>query len=170
MNPEAFESFYADTSQQLLTYLLRICNDRETAEDILQESYLRFLQKPPVGRAPEQKKSYLYTIATRLNLDRIKQTKRRQTNLQTLLSQKEIMEHENQMQGSLHIDMTSVFNRLKTRERALLWLAYVEEQPHRAIAEILAVREESVKVLLFRARGKLAKILKKYKIDDEVIL
>ena len=68
MDHAAFEKFYAETATRLWAYLLRICNNRESARDILQESYLRFLQRPPRGTAPEQLKSYLYTIATRLHL------------------------------------------------------------------------------------------------------
>jgi RNA polymerase sigma-70 factor (ECF subfamily) len=168
MSHAAFESFYAETSTQLWTYLLRICDDRETAKDILQESYLRFLQKPPASETDAQMKSYLYTIATRLNLDRIKQTRRRRTGLKTLFRQTEDAGGDLKLEEGVHIDLASVFNRLKTRERALLWLAYVEEQPHRAIAEILDMREKSVKVVLFRARRKLAEILKKLEIDKEV--
>jgi len=38
----------------------------------------------------------------------------------------------------------------------MLWLAYVEQASHREIASALAVKEGSVRVLLSRARQKLA--------------
>ena len=68
----------------------------------------------------------------------------------------------------LQTDMARVFSELKQQERALLWLAYIEEQPHRNIAEILSLNEKSVRVVLFRARKKLAKILSRKGIDIEV--
>jgi RNA polymerase sigma factor (sigma-70 family) len=57
--------------------------------------------------------------------------------------------------------MTRVFNELKPRERALLWLAHVEEADHEDIAEAVGVKVKSVKVLLFRARKRLGELLRK---------
>jgi RNA polymerase sigma-70 factor (ECF subfamily) len=50
-------------------------------------------------------------------------------------------------------------SRLKPRERAMLWLAYAEGASHREIAEALGLRTASLKILLFRARKKLADLL-----------
>ena len=52
-----------------------------------------------------------------------------------------------------------VFDQLKTQEQTLLWLAYVEGFDHREIAVALDLKEKSVRVLLFRARKKLAGML-----------
>jgi RNA polymerase sigma-70 factor, ECF subfamily len=48
---------------------------------------------------------------------------------------------------------------LKPRERALLWLAYAQGSSHREIAASLGVRAGSIKLLLFRARRRLAALL-----------
>jgi RNA polymerase sigma-70 factor (ECF subfamily) len=50
--------------------------------------------------------------------------------------------------------------RLRPRERALLWLAYGVGQPHTEIAGTLGLTTGSVKPLLFRARRKLAALLR----------
>jgi RNA polymerase sigma-70 factor (ECF subfamily) len=47
------------------------------------------------------------------------------------------------------------FAALKPRERALLWLAYVEGESHEDIAHALGLSRGSIKVLLSRARGRL---------------
>jgi len=169
MTHEAFNHFHAETADKLWAYLLRICDNREIAKDILQESYLRFLQKPPADTEFAQMKSYLYTIATRFNLDRIKTVNRRREKLRAAFENNGLSGRNEMPIEYIQVDMEIIFARLKSRERALLWLAYVEEQPHRAIANILGMREKSVKVLLFRARRKLAKILKKHKLDEGVL-
>jgi RNA polymerase sigma-70 factor (ECF subfamily) len=51
-------------------------------------------------------------------------------------------------------------SRLRPRERALLWLAYAQGHAHTEIAETLGVKTASVKLLLFRARRKLAGLLR----------
>ena len=48
---------------------------------------------------------------------------------------------------------------LKPRERAMLWLAYTEGSTHREIADTLGLTPRSVKLLLFRARRRLAGLL-----------
>ena len=65
-------------------------------------------------------------------------------------------------------DLKKVFRTLKGRQKALLWLAYVEGLGHREIADILGLREQSVRVLLFRARRKLADLLTKRGLGPEV--
>ena len=53
-------------------------------------------------------------------------------------------------------DLRRAMSRLKPRERELLWLAYAQGSSHREIAACLGLRTGSVKLLLFRARRRLA--------------
>lgn len=55
-----------------------------------------------------------------------------------------------------HVDMSRAMDRLRVQERTMLWLAYVEQASHREIAAALDLKEGSVRVLLSRARRKLA--------------
>ncbi|MEJ7577006.1 MAG: sigma-70 region 4 domain-containing protein [Pyrinomonadaceae bacterium] len=72
--------------------------------------------------------------------------------------------------SSLDSDTMRTFAELKPQERALLWLAYVEGYEHREIAHVMQLAEKSVRVLLFRARRKLAHSLEKKGINAEVAL
>ncbi len=170
MDQTAFKAFYHKTSKPLWAYSYRISGDADTANDIVQEAYLRFLQKPGESTNEQQMKAYLYAIATRLNLDRWKHTKVKEKWLPHFFHHRHgEVEHIEERIG-LRADMGKIFQELNPPERALLWLAYVEEQPHRSIAEILGLKEKSVRVMLFRARNKLAVMLKKRGIGTEVTL
>jgi RNA polymerase sigma-70 factor (ECF subfamily) len=57
--------------------------------------------------------------------------------------------------------LSSAFPLLRPRERQLLWLAYAEGASHREIAQITGLRETSIRLLLFRAKHKLAGIVRK---------
>ncbi len=48
---------------------------------------------------------------------------------------------------------------LSNREQQLLWLAYAEGFTHKEVANIMNLSENSVRVLLFRARHRLASAL-----------
>jgi RNA polymerase sigma-70 factor (ECF subfamily) len=64
--------------------------------------------------------------------------------------------------------MERMLARLTARERALLWLAYLEQAEHREIAEILGIGEKSVKVALHRARVKMEGILKAHEFEGAI--
>jgi RNA polymerase sigma-70 factor (ECF subfamily) len=57
-------------------------------------------------------------------------------------------------------DVRRAMLRLRPRDRALLWLAYAQGQPHAEIARTLGVKTGSIKLLLFRARKRLAGLLR----------
>ena len=50
--------------------------------------------------------------------------------------------------------------RLKPRERELLWLAYAQGSTHQEIGEALGLKTGSIKPLLFRARQRMATLLR----------
>ncbi len=55
---------------------------------------------------------------------------------------------------------------MRPRERQLLWLAYAEGYSHREIASITGLASASIRLLLFRARRKIARLLRENAADD----
>jgi RNA polymerase sigma-70 factor, ECF subfamily len=147
-----FRVFYTRTSRPLWAYLLRVSGRRDVADDLLQESYCRFL----AARLPEmdagESRSYLFRIATNLLHDRWRD--------------KQVSEFVGPTDQSweddpeMRVDVRRCFERLKPRERQLLWLAHVEGFDHKEIARLTGLRVASVRVLLFRARAQLADALR----------
>jgi RNA polymerase sigma-70 factor (ECF subfamily) len=56
--------------------------------------------------------------------------------------------------------LAPALERMRPRERQLLWLAYAEGATHREIAEITGLRAAGIRILLFRAKRKLARFLR----------
>jgi RNA polymerase sigma-70 factor (ECF subfamily) len=174
----SFNAFYSDTAPKLWSYIRRGLGDGALADDILQETFYRFIRAdlPKLERA--QMKAYLYRTAASLIADYWRRSKREQRwSFKTLFGRQT---YENIRPGEtpgaevpvedagaaaqntgLDNDVICVFERLKPREQALLWLAYVEGFDHREIALALQLREKSISVLLFRARKKFASFLTK---------
>lgn len=147
-----FEAFYLSTSRTLHGYLCRLSRDSGTADEVLQEAYIRMINAPPMDDG--QRKAYLYTTATNILRDRWRRQKReREWSELTVASE---TTHHN---FNLPIDIASVFDGLSAQERAVLWLAHVEELSHREISAILGVKEKSVRVMVFRAREKAKELL-----------
>ena len=156
MDDSIFEGIYRETARPLWSYIARISGNRTAADDILQETYLSFLRSPFKGGELKEAKPYLYKIATNLVYKRFNQMKSRKE-----FEYVPAMENETAVPDDFKekIEMTQIFSSLKQQERALLWLACVEGYEHREIAEILRLNSLSVRVLLFRARRKLERLL-----------
>jgi RNA polymerase sigma-70 factor (ECF subfamily) len=149
-----FEAFYQRTARRLHGYLCRLSRNAATADEVLQEAYIRLINLPAMDEAP--RKAYLYKTATNILRDRWRKFKREQAWWE--LSHVSERVHQN---FNLPLDMASVLDRLSTQERAVLWLAHVEELSHKEIGAVLGVKEKSVRVMVFRAREKAKTLLKK---------
>ena len=162
MGEPAFQVFYSETAPTLWSYIRRASGDAALADDIIQEAFYRFLRADLPVLEKFQMKAYLYRTASSLLADHWRKLKReRRWHLETFFGEKTI---ENTERGR---DTLRLFEHLKAQEQMLLWLAYVEGFDHREIASALQLREKSVRVLLFRARKKLAGILREQGIGPE---
>ena len=147
-----FEAFYQRTARTLHGYLCRLSNDPATAEEILQETYIRMLNLPAMEVV--SRRAYLYKTATNLLRDRWRKLKREKKWWELSVATEQV--HQN---FNLPVDMASIFDALSVQERAILRLAHVEELSHREIGAVLGVKERSVRVMVFRAREKARSLL-----------
>lgn len=154
MDEDGFRVFYEETAGKLRVYVRRAAGDAALADDIVQETFLRFLRANPRGLDQAQRKAYLYRTATALLVDHWRRVKRgRRWSLTAWF------EDKTPEPSHLRLDVPHVFAQLNPQQQALLWLAYVEGFDHREIAAALQLRERSVRVLLYRARRKMARLL-----------
>ena len=158
MDEESFRAFYDRTARGIWAYLSRITGDRQMADDLLQETYYRFLRAGATHDSEDHRRNSLYRIATNLARDARRRNLFRATDL--VGADIERVSAVDQTGAADHTtDLSRAMARLKPKERAILWLAYAEGNSHREIASVLGVKPGSMKILLFRARRKLASLL-----------
>ncbi len=162
MDEDTFRAFYDRTARQVWAYLARITGDRSLADDLLQESYYRFLRAERSFVSESHRRNYLFRIATNLANDRHRRGRH-------MVSVPVPAEHEPGALADNHdlaadlerrADLAHAMARLKPREREMLWLAYAQGSSHDEIAESLGLKKASIKILLFRARRRLARALR----------
>jgi RNA polymerase sigma-70 factor, ECF subfamily len=152
---DEFLQLYERTARPLRAYLYRMLNDISRADDLLQETYLRFLQaRLPVDMTEDHRRNYLFRIAT--NLLRDEGGARKHMLLGDYPCHSNMAEDIREQN-----DCARYLEQLPTRQRKLLWLAYVEGFSHKEIAEMLGVRAPSIRPMLARARERFVEILKK---------
>lgn len=163
MDEQTFETLYDETARPLWSYVYRASGNATLADDIVQETYYRFLRAPRVRMDKAQIRSYLYRIAGNLLHDHWRGEKRERRF--TEKANERAVAYSTENTGNM--DLERKFHELKPQERALLWLAYVEGNDHNEIARMLGLKDKSIRVLLFRARQKLSGLLQQKGRDEE---
>lgn len=160
MDDEAFAAFYERSARSLWAYLARTSGDPALAEDIMQESYVRFLclASPPsyLDEGEIACRRYLFRIATNLLRDHWRRP--RAAFIEDLPESLFACPGEQAPFDSQMI-LGPALKSMRPRERQLLWLAHAEGYSHREIAEITGLASASIRLLLFRARRKIARLL-----------
>ena len=157
MDQDAFGILYEQTARGVWAFLLRRTGDEQVAEDLLQETYYRFLRTERDYESDDHRRHYLFRIASNVANDTLRRRRDRGT---ASVDPESLGSPVDEASVSRkRTDLARAMTHLNPRQREALWLAYAEGASHEEIAGILGLRKGSVKPLLFRARKKLAGLL-----------
>lgn len=160
MTEEAFRVFYEQTARPIWVYLARTTGDDRLADDLLQETYYRFLRTRTTFESDDHRRHYLFRIATNLVRDQWRRARTDAVDLGDALDVPAARADHTVGDSALgRIDLARALGQLKPRERSMLWLAYALGFSHEEIASQLGLRTGSLKALLFRARRRLVAVL-----------
>jgi RNA polymerase sigma-70 factor (ECF subfamily) len=158
LSDAVFAEFYRQQARPLWAYVFRVTGNAADADDVVQEAFIRMFNAELPDLTPEEMRKYLFRVASNVVADRWRRSFREPAAAPA--GESELTHAAAISPDPLRDqDVTRTFAELKPRERALLWLAYVEGEDHRGIADALGLAHGSVKVLLSRARGKLRDLL-----------
>jgi RNA polymerase sigma-70 factor (ECF subfamily) len=149
-----FARFYEEVAPRLWAFLVSQTGDRTLADDLSQEAWTRVLSSRLEPESDEHFRRYLFRTAIHLVRDRGRRTARAP---ETGIDETDLPTPP--PAPGLRTDLDRAFSALRPKERRLLWLAHVEGLDHKAIADAIGARAASVRVMLFRARGRLAELL-----------
>ncbi|MGA2534695.1 MAG: sigma-70 family RNA polymerase sigma factor [Terracidiphilus sp.] len=160
MDSEAFAAFYQRSARPLWAYLARVSADQALADDLMQESFVRFLCASRsdllLAEGEVAGRRYLFRIATNLLRDHWRQPK--SSSIDEIPEELFAVGANPSLADSQAL-LGPALAQMRPRERQLLWLAHAEGYSHREIAQITGLASASIRLLLFRARRKIARIL-----------
>lgn len=156
---KAFDLFVHKYYGEIFKYCSYHCHDASYAEDLTQETFLRFFEKLSDYRYIGKTKNYLYTIAGNLCRDYYKKAK------ESLLEEypKDIPESFRQSEAEEllnRIAMEAAFDRLPEELREVIFLYYFQELKLAEIADILQIGLPLVKYRIRQAKMRLEKLLR----------
>ena len=164
MDEDAFRVFYERTARPVWAYLSRMTGDARLADDLLQETYYRFLRAGGTHENDAHRRNYLFRIATNLVHDQRRKPRADRVEMTDGIDAIEARPGDNVVNVAertvRRLDLARAMGRLKPRERRMLWLAYANGSSHQEIADALGLKRASIKLLLFRARKRLANLLR----------
>lgn len=167
MDEQTFCGFYNRTARVLRAYLSRVTGDPHVADDLMQEAYYRFLRARGDYQNETHRRNMLFRIATNLARDGHRRASRMPA--VSFADDTAIVDRgrDPAALAENRTDLRRAMEKLRPRDRELLWLAYGNGSSHREIATALDLKTASVKLLLFRARRRLATLLREPLADAE---
>jgi RNA polymerase sigma-70 factor (ECF subfamily) len=163
MDEDTFRVFYERTARPVWAYLSRMTGEPRLADDLLQEAYYRFLRAGVAHESDAHRRNYLFRIATNLVHDLRRRPRPDNVSIgsgRDGIDRADPRASEVASGAAARVDLDRAMARLKPREREMLWLAYAQGSSHQEIAQALGLKTASIKLLLFRARRRLAALLR----------
>ncbi|HUU27869.1 MAG TPA: sigma-70 family RNA polymerase sigma factor [archaeon] len=170
----AFNELMKRYSRRIINYIYRIIGDRDRAEDLLQDTFIRVYRN--IDRFDQKRKfsTWLYTIATNLAKNELRNTGRspllyfqnfffRKDDQQMFeAADREGRPDDNLYQKQLQDLVAKAVEKLPDRHRLVFTLRESEGKSYEEIAEILDCNIGTVKSRLNRARARFAQLVEPY--------
>ncbi len=171
---EALEKLYQRYYRPVLLFILRIVQDRDMAEDLVQETFIRVYNNRESWQPRSKFTSWLYRIARNLCIDEKRRYWNRLVHMDSQYSDSNVnnpvspLERAEDDTGDARnhfaskIDEETIkkaINQLSPEQREVIILNKYQGMSYIEIAEILGATPESIKQRAYRAHLKLRQIL-----------
>jgi len=149
---QAFAQCYELTSAIVYSAIFRICQNKDSAQDILQETYIKAFSSLNNLQEHSHFLTWIKRIAFNQTISWIRKNHKplldteELTPEQTLESEKELAE-----QIAVHNDLTKLLGVLSPHARSVLWLYAIEGYSHQEIAKMHGKSVSYSKVIVSRA-------------------
>jgi RNA polymerase sigma-70 factor (ECF subfamily) len=155
----ALDLAYRQYSGGVLAYCLKILGDRQSAEDVVQETFIRVGQSAQSVQNHESFRSWIFRIARN---EALMQIRKRQRNGQ--IDERDVWDEETPHHLLVSSERSEMVNRmldgLKHEYKEALVLLVYENMSYAEIAAVTGVTESSVKSRIYRARKAMVERLK----------
>lgn len=159
MNGQILRQLYERYGRELFLYLYSLCENRELAEDLTQETFVKALLS--LSEEHTNMRAWLYVVARNLYYSTYRKTRKEVLWEQTLPEEteqeKELLDRL--IQKEEYQLLYVALSRLKPIKREVLELQYFGRIPLKQIAAILNMKPEHVRVLSHRAKQEIRKYM-----------
>lgn len=151
---------------KMLGVVMRYINDKERAEDVLQDSFIKVFKNIHKFEHSGSLEGWIRRIMVNTALDQIRKNKKRQKNVELDDDGFFELKHESNAEEILQAEsLMKLVQSLPEGYRTVFNLFAIEGYSHKEIAEELGITENTSKSQYSRAKSTLRELLIKYKIE-----
>lgn len=144
---------------------IRILNNREEAEDVVQDCFIKSFQKIHQLNDDASLGAWLKRIVVNKSLDVLREQKNIVWIDETLILETEIEIGNDEIENDISIEfIKESIQQLKEKYSIILVLYLIEDYNHREIAEMLNIKESTVRNQYKRGKDQLLKMIQKKQI------
>ncbi len=167
-NKIAFELLYERYFSKMVWYAGRFLSDSQSAEDIVQEVFIKIIRDPEKFDTTKIFSTWIYTVTANLCKNKLRDEKIRNRSVKDHLGSaaEQTVEINHQADITyLRQILNEKFDALSDKEKDLFVLRFEQQLSIREIAEILSIPEGSVKSGIYYLLKKYAHILNYYQYE-----
>lgn len=146
-------------SPRAFAQCVRLVGDRQVADDLVQEAFLRVLRYRASFRGEARFTTWLYRIVRNVCLDHLKASNRAAEVAARVASEQDELDPAGALDDPDLTQLRAALERLAPQKRELLVMCRVEGLGYAQIAERLGASEGAIRVRVHRAVGELRAIL-----------
>ncbi len=162
MTREEITAFYREHNRRLYNISFRILRDPDEAEEVMQDTILKFVSADASFRSPAQVSAWLARTCIRASVDRLRRRKRHEAFLEDYAyTEERTTPEEEELQRSLPDigQIRAAMDRLPEPYRLIVNLVLIEGLDYAEIAGMTGRKEATLRSLFMRGRNKLTVLL-----------
>ena len=157
MDNEILLRLYSLYQKELYLYLYSLCGERQQAEDLLHETFLKALLALPEGHT--NMRAWLYMVARNLFYNQRKKKSR-----EILMEEQEYLSEKQTDEDLLEKrrELYRAIRKLEQKKQEIILMQYFSGMSQKEIAAVLHITPENVRVLAYRAKKELKKYMEEF--------
>lgn len=169
-----FRKLFSKYQARMINFCFRFCSDRELAEDLAQEVFLRVYRSAKRYKPRARFSTWIYRVAVNVCLNELRRLKKsymkqsidhpaaggKNNRLPEYADETRAAADEMMVSGQRDEQIQAALQKLSEQQRLAVVLRIYNEFSYKEIARQMSVSEGKVKTLIFRGRQQLKQTLK----------
>lgn len=155
-----FERLISEHQSALIRYAYRMVKNRELAQDMVQEAFIRYMKNPPKYGLPRQRASWLFRVTHNLCIDFMKRDTKRKEIYDRVEKPKGVpMPADRMVASESWGKMERYLVQLSDNQQSVMYLFFQQGKSYKEIEAVTDLSLSNVGMLLHRGLKKLKMLM-----------
>ncbi len=164
---QAFEELVRSWEKRLFYYIRKLIDNEQDAWQILQDTWLKVLQKIKTLKEPKKLPVWLYSIARNTAMDHLRRRYSKEVLFEDAKQLDEVQDHDENLEFENAEQVHYALAKISLHHKEILTLFFLQDLSVDDIAEVIKIPAGTVKSRLYHAKKCLKAVLQKEAEDYE---